>query len=295
LLDSVKATPSFLDESRPATSFAAGLLRDEMLACLIDLFDSQTEDRPASLDFEKVAGLRLLRKFADNGALAPLDRYLGRIGRSRRPQGSYNIALATSDVTVSVGSSQGFFGMGLGLAENLFPRDSWCATFIREVVLAANGKAAYTQQELNRLYASPETGPLCCLTAAMILKRAGLPQSEAFATRGLAALDTESLLRDARPLMDEQGMIGLLVRQTAESLRSLDEVESAVLVRRLPEEDVPWLNEALGALRAQKEAPLDEALSQALSAAWEQGLRARVEAALESYLPEDTFRIGAKP
>jgi hypothetical protein len=75
-------------------------------------------------------------------------------------------------------------------------------------------------------------------------------------------------------------------------LRALDEAEIQALAGELLREDGAILVAAARELRRDRSAPLDQALPQALGAAWEAGLRARVEEALKSHLPDDTFRLG---
>lgn len=180
---------------------------------------------------------------------------------------------------------------GLPTAEWLFPRESWPWTLCRETALTVAGRPNYLGAELQRVYASPETGPLCCLAVASLSRLAKVNYADAFATRGLAVLDRHAFLRDCRPLLDQRTVCGQCAHRIAEALCVLDEDDAQLLGRELLKDDAGILEAAIGEFRRDRTRPVEAALSDALAAAWEAGLRRRIEKALEWRLPDDTFRL----
>ncbi len=289
----VQDTPNQFDATRPVSSIAAGLLNEDLLAPIARLIASR-KDSPspsAEPDFSRV---RMLRKLAERGVLQPLDDWALRIAAGEKKD-KFQIPPQPADP-----SAQGFVGhvaiaWGLPAAEVLFPRDSWPWTLCREAALTIAGRPSYLGAELQRIHAARETGPLCSLSVAALLRLAKLNHADAFASRGLAALDREAFLRDCQPWLDQRTLCGKCVHRAAAVLQAMDEEDVQLLAKDLLKGDAPILEAAARELRRDRAAPLEESLPASLAAAWEVGLRRHIEEALESYLPDDTFRIGRQP
>jgi hypothetical protein len=273
----------------PISSLIHGLC-DERVLNLLSQYAAGSEDSPERKT-PNLSMLRLLRKLAERDVLRPLDDLFA--GKPDEKD-HFTVPMEIGEP----GGGQLWIGhlavaFGLPAAEVLFPRDSWPWGLSRETVLTLAGRPNYLGAELQRTYASPETGPLSCLATAALLNMGRMPHAEIFAMRGLAELEAEDFLRDCRPLADPDAALGKCVRQCAAVLRALDESEIVQLSQSL-HDDGPILEAAARELQRNRDAPLDETIPQALAAAWNAGLRERVKTALEFYLPEDTFRIGGR-
>jgi hypothetical protein len=283
--------PNLFRSEAPISSLVRGLCDERVLNLLLD-YTSRKNDSPDDKDKFDVSRLRLLRKLAERDVLRPLDELFR--GNPEKKEDNFKVPMEIGD---PAGQQQwiGHLAVAYGLpaAEVLFPRDSWPWALSRETVLTLAGRPSYLGAELNRMYASPETGPLSCLATAWLLKLGRMPHAEIYAMRGLAELDSDDFLRDCQPLTNPNAAVGKCLRQCAVVLKALDDEETVQLAENL-KEDGAILEAAARELRRDREAPLEEAIPRALTAAWSAGLRERVKTALESYLPEDTFRIGGR-
>jgi hypothetical protein len=170
----------------------------------------------------------------------------------------------------------------LAMFDEALPYGSWPWTLTQEAALTVLGRGQHSRDELQRLYDSPRTGPLCYWSAARLLGFVNPPAAAMFAARGQQRLALEPFRSDCRPLLADDCLLGKCVRQAAAVVRELDDAELANLIAALPDEHARVLSAAARALRADREQPLEKALDAALEAAWQAGLKAQLDAALES-------------
>jgi hypothetical protein len=290
LLQTVREFPNLFDRSRPVTSLITALLHEDLLQHVVRWAAPPAEGQPEP----NLAWARLVRKLAERDVLRPLDDAVLHYAAGKQEK------FAIPPDPLQPEAPQGWLGalavsLGLPLAEQAFPRESWPWTLCRETALTLSGAPNFLEAELNQIYRSAETGPLACGCVAWLLRRAGMNGADAFAARGMADLSPEAFVRDCRPLVNDNALTGTCLRRLAEALRTLEEAEVQQISHNWPQADAAILQAAARELRADREKPLDAVLPQALAAAWQAGLRMRMEAALESFLPNDTFRIGRKP
>lgn len=167
------------------------------------------------------------------------------------------------------------------LVDGLFPRRSWPWTVIRSMVLQCAGEAQWAWADVNWLYESAETGPLCSLVAANLLRRSMPAGARAFSDLGLQRLSLPRFRDDCRPLLDEQGAIGRCLAGVAESVRAMDETDIEALAAALPAPYSEYLSEARRVLRSDPDRPAKEALGEVLDRLWELGLKNQLQAALQ--------------
>ncbi len=272
--------PEAFDPKRPAGS-SIGFLAYEVIQILRALEVERAPDERAGA---------ALRKLLSRGALAPLDR-LVTAGSRNTGKESFNVPedvfgnLAQDAGTASKGLDPGavndrlmaeigrallFFG------EQGLPRDSWAWTLGREKAFGLMGLGRYEAAEMKRLYGSPDLGPLGCLACARLSPVSPRP----FARKGLERLTSAALLADLRPFLAKEAPLGESLRAVLEAARELTDEEAEALVSLLPPKDAPAAGQALTALRASKDKPLDEALPAMAEAAWKAGLRELLEKAL---------------
>jgi hypothetical protein len=283
--------PELFRSEAPISSLICALCDERLLNLLLQLTGGDAT--PGEEKKSGVSRLRLLRKLAQRDVLRPLDDLFAR-SPVEKTKDKFTIPMEPGE---QPGMQQliGHLAVTFGLpaAEVLFPRDSWPWTLARETALTLSGRRNFLTQELERMYASPEAGPLSCLAVATLLKTAGMQHAELFASRGLTEIAPDDFVRDCRPLIDKGAALGKCVHQGAILLRALDEGEIEELSRSLLKDDGAILQAAARELRRRAGEPLEDAIPRALAAAWDAGLRQQVRTALESRLPDDTFRIGA--
>ncbi|MDY0166743.1 MAG: hypothetical protein RBS80_09385 [Thermoguttaceae bacterium] len=167
------------------------------------------------------------------------------------------------------------------LVDGLFPRRSWPWTAIRSMVLRCAGETQWAWADVNCLYHSAETGPLCCLVAANLLRHSTPAAARAFSDLGLERLSLQRFRDDCRPLLDDRGAIGRCLAGAAESVRTMDETEIEALAAALPAPYGEYLAEARRVLRRDPDRQTKDALGEVLDRLWEVGLKNQLQAALQ--------------
>jgi hypothetical protein len=165
-------------------------------------------------------------------------------------------------------------------SDDFFPKQSWPWTAARESVFVLKGQSQYTDSELQRLYDSPDTGPLGFLTISKLLERANSPAARPFATRGLVRLGADDFHKDARLFLQDNSVLAKSVHNMARALGQLNDQEVDSLASIFPVELGDFLREAARQLRRNPTASLEDALSPALDHLWEGSLKAQVRTAL---------------
>lgn len=159
-------------------------------------------------------------------------------------------------------------GRGLALLEARLPDRSWPLMVLRELVAVTGQGSHHTGTILQRLYASPELGPIGSLAIGRLLAvSGGGPGAVAFAERGLRRLDRAAAAEDLRQLQP------LLAPVIAE----LDADARAVLAHELHDE-VPALLTAL---------ETGEGIEAAMGPLWDRWLAGALRSQLEALLPEE--------
>jgi hypothetical protein len=167
----------------------------------------------------------------------------------------------------------------------LFPSNSWPATLWRESCLVLAGKPQYAMRELDRLYRSPETGPLCALATASLVGFINDDAAKAFAKHGLQRLSVADFRNDYEPLLTDEAVVGAVSQHLLEWLRTLDDEERAALGRVLLTKHSDEFIEATCILSVEPDQSAADLLPPVLDRVWELGLRAKVEAALREISP----------
>ncbi len=254
--------------------------------------------------------IRVLKKLVSLGLLRPLDR-LGVAAcqpRSEKqqftiPRNTFNFYFSEENLT-----PEGFFDpkmqdtlqgvaehFGLRLTRRLLPADGWLQAVAREAIYAQTQKASPADcgVDLTKLCASPNAGPLCCLSAAAAAKMLplGVPAS-LIANLGKTKLSLAEFQRDFRVLLDADSFLGEYLLCLAEALRGLEADEVKLLVEMLAScecldrETLDALVAVAAVLRQHREAPIAEAVAKAAENLWRLGLRARVAALLDALAAE---------
>ena len=286
--------PDAFEPHRPAGSMVGYLLDDVPVWDLLRQWrekDGETNEAPSP------AEIACFRKVLDRGVLNPLDQWIA--ARESRASPAADRFVVPVNPGSSGGGEQGWrmwiAGAALQWADTLFRRDTWPCQLWREWAFVLADRYDYTQAVLDRLYTSPENGPICFLATAGLLQPVNRRGAHRFAALGIERLSLSRFQDDYRVLTDSQTLVGKCIEHIGEVLRDLEPEEAETLARILFEEEGELLTEAARILREQRDRPVAEVLPAALGRAWEAGLSGRVEAALRallmlSPLPQDQPR-----
>ncbi|MHC4405948.1 MAG: hypothetical protein ACYTG0_40425 [Planctomycetota bacterium] len=286
------------DGDRPVTSWLSYVLDHDFLWELLrSLTAEDVQDAPVPIaQAEQAAGI--LRKVLDGNVLEPVDRWFAR--DDRRGETSTRDKFVVPDRAPASQEDvakmmTGVVALALNSADAVFPRESWPWLLWRESACVVAKRSQYTGAVLERLYTSPESGPICLLVTASLLNRVNAGLAHRFAVRGLERLSLADFRKDYRVFLDQDAICGKCVVRLAEALRNLEPDETELLASLCFGEDAAILNEAARCLRERPGVPIADALPGALDHAWEAGLRRRVERALRGLtaslaLEEGLFR-----
>lgn len=206
---------------------------------------------------------------------APLAEYLA-VLRKQTMAGYQHVGLPDVDVTVELDREHRKIVVQIHEGAS----ETWPWTLCRESALLVVDNPRYLSVELAKLYASAESGPLCHLVTARLLRVVGGGElSRRFAQRGLERLIAEDFRHDYRLLLDEDTGFGRCALRAAEILRELQDDEAAALGDLFLQNPNAVLTFAI-ALRQAPPDKIREALPAALDRLWDDGLRERIEWAL---------------
>jgi len=169
----------------------------------------------------------------------------------------------------------------LGNSGELVAPDSWVAAVLCEKALSVSRRANEVGRAWERLFSSPESGPLACLAGAWDVN----PQvARAFAIKGLVQLSREDFERDCQALIQGDGAVPATIRHLLTKLASLDHAEIESLARLLPPSEGEALLDAVQVLRQPGTTPSAASLHPVLGRWWDASLRGRLSAAFRKQM-----------
>lgn len=268
--------PNHYDADAPWTSWVGLLCCDGFL------------DSLKKLDPESRRWLRLVRVTQKKGVLEGPDG-LSEIIRPLLPKWSnhddrFTIPLDSPgwEGTASSTMQYAILYFGLPVVDKVFSRHSWPWTFSRELMLTATQQTKYTSAELERLCISDRTGPVFYLTAATVLDMVNPQAAKMLAQRGLVRLADGDFQKDCRELLLADGAAGRCARRIAQAVRDLEPSEVDAILGPRSDGEPSVLADVIRVLRAEPDRPIDEAILDAMTVAWNAGQREQVKARLAS-------------
>lgn len=251
--------------------------------------------------------LRLLRKMVSLGALKPLDRLSAAACEPAAETVEFWIPTESLEFSLrDINFSGDWFHdrsfqkalrglsshFGIRLERLAIPARGWLREVYREALYAQADKGSPDDRavDLTRLCASPEAGPLCCLSVAAAAQALplGVP-APLMANLGKTKLTLADFRNDYRALLDANCLLGEYVLCLAEVLRGLEQDEIEMLAGLLRSEELlderalAGLVAVASALRERRDQPVADALSAALDQLWQLGLRRRVAGLLARF------------
>jgi hypothetical protein len=271
LRESTARHVNVLDPKRPLNSWtgylAEQLLRSDVVAPFL------FKDVPPADRMRAAAAVR--RLFA-RPLLEPFDALMASRGTVPEPFVVPADPPATTAAAHAMGTTMAF-GLVFGYVNEIFAKGSWPWTLAREGAFVAGGKGQYTGMELQRLYDSPDTGPLGHWAIAKWLTSIKSPHAKAFAAGGLQKLSTSSFRRDMRLLFEGDTALRRVADNMLAALPDLDDEDVEALVRILPADTGSFLRRCVVQLRADPGRAFGEVLGEALDEYWATSLRPAVE------------------
>jgi hypothetical protein len=172
--------------------------------------------------------------------------------------------------------------LGFLINDDLFPQSSWPWTVVQQYTLWSLEKGQYLDEELNRLYASSESGPLCFLVLGWGIQHS-FPNSTGFALlaeRGLRRLNKKDFLKDCEPFLSKDHQVGLCLRRLVDMYRFLSDEEVEVLADGLDEQSLKYFAVCDHILRRQPDKDFDKVMPELLGELWDAGLKEQIKQAL---------------
>jgi hypothetical protein len=273
-IDAESATfANTFDARRPVTSAIAPLVEYDLWRSILG---------EAALNRH---GIAAVKKLLANGALQPLEEAIVGLqteGTAILPTPIASPRTDPSDwnniVTVMLPTYM------LTGSDAIFARDSWPWSLSRAYAFAFVRPKAGGEQMVS-LVSSPKSGPLCCLSTAAMVSQMGGDAVE-IAKLGRTRLTLDDFRNDYRPLLDQQGLLGRELFAIAGAVRAINADEVDALCGGLSPDVAKCFRDAAAQLRASPDEPLDKLIPQVLDHCWENGLKARIEAALDSLATE---------
>lgn len=171
------------------------------------------------------------------------------------------------------------YGAALALSHRgeLVAPESWIGILICENALSLSRRADLAGKGWERLFTSPDTGPLACFVAAHCVN----PEAaRAFAISGLTRLTRENFRADYEPLLEGDGILPATTTNLLARLATLSDPEIESLAVLLSRPDAAALRETVRVLRQPGITPGESSLGPVLDLWWDGSLHSRLSAAL---------------
>jgi hypothetical protein len=171
------------------------------------------------------------------------------------------------------------YGAALALSHRseLVAPESWIGTLICENALSLSRRADLAGKGWERLFTSPDTGPLACFVAAHCVN----PEAaRAFAISGLTRLTPENFRADYETLLEGDGALSATTTNLLARLATLSDPEIESLAVLLSRPDAAALRETVRVLRQPGITPGEPSLGPVLDRWWDGSLHARLSVAL---------------
>ena len=267
--------PNAFDTNAPFSSVVA-FLTEEVLAS--HYLESFLRTSASSNAFARLPALVHQLNLAT--ILSPLDQFLSQQNPLPKDDGDFSIPEDIESAATANGFMALFGNWLLQHSDELVAARSWLWTLLREAGLIVQQKARYTDQALNEIYESSETGPLGYWATATLLDKMQSPLAKKFAARGLERLSAEDFRRDCRLFLTGDSVLSRCFQKLAVALPGLDDEELASLVAPHSPARAGLIRQCSQKLRAAKDQPVFDVIVPALDSYWQTELRDQVAAAL---------------
>jgi hypothetical protein len=276
------------DQSQGPFTLALNLCCDTGLTYLSA--KSNPDDRKAA---------SVVRKMSQLGILEPFDSLV--LAACRAPEEQFFIPdnfwhttywSENGEVNWPVLKYEGGY-IGIQYADLLTSPGSWAWETWRETMFALAGKSRHLEQELVKHLSDPTSGPVRHLIIGELLRANEMTaMARVFGLAGQYRLTDEGFRHDYSALLEGDSFVGHCLLTLAVVLRHLDESEIQTLSKMLVEDE--WLQRSdtrifadmARRLRHDRDAPIANALSDALDAWWKAGLRTYVKKELQNLVIE---------
>ena len=266
-IDNAAATfQQALDPHRPVTSFVLTFVDYDLWR---SIYGDSGLDRKA---------FSAWRKLLTRGALQPLD---GAWAEFR----ANNATIAPITPLTDSDWSKFLSLLMLSSSDSVFARDTWPWKLDRAIAFALVHPDVMDDQ-IVALVGSSKSGPVCCLCTAGLVESLDCDYAKELAKIGQNRLSVADFRNDYGPLLEHRTLLGQELFAIAGALRTLNAEEVDALCGGLSPDVAKCFRDAATRLRASPDEPLDKLLPQVLDHCWENGLKARIEAALESFATE---------
>ncbi|HXR06296.1 MAG TPA: hypothetical protein VN765_03140, partial [Candidatus Acidoferrum sp.] len=216
-----------------------------------------------------------IQKIMARHPFAPLKEMIPR-QRPAEDAEPFSVPFAHGDSTMQTTLSA-FLPIIFRYGEGLFPKGSWPWLVLRETALTLANKGKYTDQVLQYIYQSDQTGPLGFESIARLLRLANSRSAITFASQGLTRLSAADFRRDYEVFLDGDCVLQQCFANLAQGLASLDDGEVGALAGLLSPDNAALLRRSVQLLRQRGDKSLAETLSPVLNELWDTRLKKLIE------------------
>jgi hypothetical protein len=175
---------------------------------------------------------------------------------------------------------------GMTASGELFAQQSWPWTIGRAASFVAVDLTDTVGPELQRLYGSPDTGPLACLMVAELTQSRNAQASRSFARNGLVKLSGEMFMKDCQALHNGNPKMTSMAMRFAENLRNLSNDDVKALANSFQPDADAALRAMIVELRSHNGTLDQSAIAAALKKAWDNGIQKMMTAELNRLAAE---------
>lgn len=287
--------------------YAEGDYADRPLAAALELYcDTGLAYLTRKDDAADRKYLSALRKLTTLGLLAPFDRMVTAACHAQDeeffvPDDRTDTSFWTADDQANWPAFKYLLGqLGIRHAHFITGRTSWLARVWREAMFAMTGKSRHLEQELVKHLSAVDSGPVRHLIIGELLAANGMQaMARVFGLAGETRLSADGFRHDYSAIVDGGGFLGDCLSSWADALRYLDNAEVGDLCDGLVEDGIFGADEArvfadvARQLHRDREAPLAQAVANALDTWWRIALAGYVKSELRALAVGPRTNTGA--
>ncbi|MGA2554786.1 MAG: hypothetical protein ABSG04_00735 [Verrucomicrobiota bacterium] len=264
------ADPNQLDAKDLLGSFLGFLLQEAVFVS-----PSWSSNSTVPPDEQRRRAADAIQKITARHPFAPLKEMTPRQLPAKDAE-PFNVPFTPGDSAVQTALSA-FLPIIFRYGEGLFPKGSWPWLVLRETALSLADRGKYTDQVVQDIFQSDQTGPLGFEVNARLMNLANSPATIQFASKGLTRLSAADFRRDYSLLLDGDCVLQQCFANLAQGLASLDDGEVGALAGLLSPDNAALLRRSVQLLRQRGDKSLAETLSPVLNELWDTRLKKLIE------------------
>jgi hypothetical protein len=227
--------------------------------------------------------LSLAQKTIDSGAFDFMDKWVLEPSSKKPDKFTIPSDSGRDDFQFNFANPFGMFSYGLLCNDFLFPWGSWPWSEMQQGFSFYQNRFEGFAAEANRLYGSPESGPLCSFVSGWLFLQTQPtnPGRVLFAELGLQRLDKKAFLKDCQPFLSKDRIVGQCLRKAFAAYRALGNEEVIELTSGFDDKDLRLFAKYDRMLRENPNKSFDKAAPELLGELWDDYFHEYIKNALQ--------------